>query len=422
MSKGYGIMTFVDSLEFDPQLATSLYNLTINYFHKTYQDGDLILRPPFQRNMVWNKEQQSLLVDSILRGLPVPEIYVQTETSAEGEERTIVVDGQQRLTACILFIEDELRLIGDNELDAQWKNRVFSELEEPLRRRFRSYALVARKLPNVGDEVLREIFRRLNKTVEALEPQELRHAAYTGPFIRLIEDAGNSGILQELGVFSPKDYLRRRNDELIGEIAYAIVSKAYPNKKEGLDQLYLSYERHGLPTGVLEDLERRFGRVFAEIGPIVGSLRRTRFRNKSDFYSLFVFLAKNAEVLPLPKEGQDNLLLTIRDFSTLVNDIKREEAEGRSNQDLLKTPLGGQAVKYLRAVERAASDRLNRVRREDALRSVLGPVLAMGEVKELSETDSSWRILPEESDSVDDDVQPDEEEREHARDVLLDDL
>ena len=415
-------MTSVDSLVFEPQLALALSNLSVNYFHRAYQDGALILRPPFQRNMVWNKEQQSFLIDSILRGLPVPEIYVQTETSAEGEEQTIVVDGQQRITACIQFIDDELRLIGDDELDPQWRNRVFSELDPSLRRRFRGYELVARKLPHVGDKVLREIFRRLNKTVEALESQELRHAAYTGPFIRLVEDAGKTEVLQDLGVFSAKDYLRRRNDELIGEIAYAIISRAYPNKKEGLDELFLTYERHGFPPGVFEDLERRFGRVFAEIGPIASSLRRTRFRNKSDFYSLFVFLAKNAEVLPLPQAGQDNLLLTIREFSTLVNDIKREEAEDPPKQDLVKTPLGAEAGKYLRAVERAASDRLNRVRREEALRTVLSPVLAMGEVRELSKQDSSWRIVTEEPDSEDDDVQPDEEEREHTRDVLLGDL
>jgi hypothetical protein len=416
-------MTPVDSLAFEPQLASTPSNYTINYFYQAHQNGDLVLQPPFQRNMVWNKEQQSFLIDSILRGLPVPEIYVQTETSAEGEERTVVVDGQQRITACILFIDDELRLIGDDELDIQWKNRVFSELEEPLRRRFRRYELVARKLPHVSNAVLREIFRRLNKTVEALEPQELRHAAYTGPFIRLVEDAAKAKILEDLGVFSAKDYLRRRNDELIAEIAYAVLSKAYPNKKDGLDELFLSYERHGVPAAVLEDLDRRFGRVFAEIGPIASSLRRTRFRNKSDFYSLFVFLAKNAEFLPLPKEGQDNLLLlAIREFSTLVNDIKREEADGRSIQDLAETQLGREAVKYLRAVERAASDRLNRVRREDALRSVLAPILATGEAKELSELDASWRVSPEESDSEDDDVQPDEEEREHTRDVLLEDV
>src|SRR4029450_11730862 len=154
-----------------------------------------------------------------------------------------------------------------------------------------------------------------------------------------------------------KDYLRRRNDELIAEIAYAALSKAYPNKKDGLDELFLSYEMHGVPPAVLEDWDRRFGRVFAEIEPIASSLRRTRFRNKSGFYSLFVFLAKNAEFLPLPKEGQDNLLLlAIREFSTLVNDIKREEADGRSIQGLAETQLGREAVKYLRAVERASSD------------------------------------------------------------------
>lgn len=415
-------MTREEAPIFQPQLASTPSNLTINYFYKTYREETLILRPPFQRNMVWNSEQQSFLIDSILRGLPVPEIYVQTETSAQGDERTIIVDGQQRISACIQFINDELRLVGDEELDEQWKNKTFSELDEPLRLRFRRYELIARKLPDANVTVLREIFRRLNKTVEPLEPQELRHAAYTGPFMRLIEDAGKSSILEELGVFSPKDYLRRRNDELIGEIAYAVISKAYPNKKEGLDELFLSYERHGVPVGTLEDLERRFGRVFSTIGPISSMLRRTRFRNKSDFYSLFVFLAKDAEILPPQNVAEERFFQVIKEFSGRVNDIKREEAEGRSIETLTRDDLGGSAVRYLRAVERAASDRLNRVRREESLRAVLGPVIAVEKAVHLSEPDSRWRLVAEESDSEDQDETPGDEERQHVTAVLLEDF
>lgn len=411
-------MTSEETFMFEPQLASTPSNLTINYFYKAHSDGVLILRPPFQRNMVWNPEQQSFLVDSILRGLPVPEIYVQTETSADGDERTVVVDGQQRISACIEFIDGKLRLSDNDELDGEWRNCTFSELDPNLRRRFRSYELIARKLPNVSDAVLREIFRRLNKTVEPLEPQELRHAAYTGPFIQLIEDAGRNPIFPEIGVFSSKDYLRRRNDELIAEIAYAVISKAYPNKKEGLDELFLTYERQGISTETLNDLQRRLGRVFETLGPLASLLRRTRFRNKSDFYSLFVYLAKNAEALPLAKDRENWFIETIKKFSDRVNELKKKEADGHSIEDLTSDGLGTAGVKYLRSVERAASDRLSRVRREDSLRAVLEPILTTGESTNLSEADSGWRLSADESES-DDEQPPEEGEREHTREVLL---
>jgi Protein of unknown function DUF262 len=418
MQKGIDLMSAVETFMFEPQLASTPSNLTINYFYKAYVEGALVLRPPFQRNMVWNPQQQSFLVDSILRGLPVPEIYVQTETSAEGEERTIIVDGQQRISACIEFIDGALRLSKDDELDQQWKGRTFSELDPDLRRRFRSYELIARKLPNVNDSVLREIFRRLNKTVEPLEPQELRHAAYTGPFIQFIEDAGRNPIFTEIGVFSSKDYLRRRNDELIAEIAYAITSKAFPNKKEGLDELFLTYERQGISGETINDLQRRFGRVFATLGTNATTLRRTRFRNKSDFYSLFVYLGKNAETLPLDSASEVTFIDRVKDFSDRVNDIKKREAEGRSIDDLTADELGTASVKYLRSVERAASDRLSRVRREESLRVILDPIVTAGGSNKLSEADAEWRSSTEESESESD--EPLEEgEREHTREVLL---
>jgi hypothetical protein len=82
--------------------------------------------------------------------------------------------------------------------------------------------------------------------------------------------------------------------------------------------------------------------------------------------------------------------------------------------------VGQNAVKYLRSMERAASDRLSRVRREEALASIPAPTMAMGNAVALSESDSAWRSLTDESDSDDDEL-PGEDEREHAREVLLKD-
>ena len=380
----------MSDLEFTPQLAPTGASWTINAFHKYFTEDSLVIQPAFQRNVVWNDGQRSFLIDSVLRGMPIPEIYVETLTNADGTERVTVVDGQQRIVACLRFLNDELRLSSDEPLDARWRNRIYSELDLSLQQRFRSYELLVRKLPVQDEATLREIFRRLNKNVEALMPQELRHAAYAGFFIHFVEDVASSDTFEELGIFSRRDYLRRRSDELIAEVAYAVVANAFPNKKEGLDELFVTYEKQGLPVEDREILVRRFGRVLAQLAPMATTLRRTRFRNKSDFYSLFYVLATNAERLPLEEHATQQLIDRLQEFSNLVNYMKNEEREQRFLDDLVNHEFGSSALAYLRAVERAASDRLSRVRRNDELQAVLGPVLALGVLRPLASDDEVW--------------------------------
>jgi hypothetical protein len=326
----------------------------------------------------------------------VPEIYVQVTTTADGDETTVVVDGQQRITTCIRFVMGELRLSMDKELDIRWRGRTFAELDDGLKKRFRSFALIVRSMPEIGEIGLREIFRRLNETVEALEAQELRHAAYTGPFIQLTEQIAAHSALNDVGVFSAKDYLRRRSDEFASEVLYAIYLNAFPNKKEGLDDLFKTFEWSEKASTSLTTLERRMGRAIEQISSIAPVLRRTRFRNKSDFYSLLVFLARHAESLPIAKSREPEFVDTIKRFSSLVNETKRVEGlEGKEETTTLGgapaevSPFDRAAVKYLRAVERAASDRLNRVRRNDALTEVLSGLVMAGRPRPLTEADSA---------------------------------
>jgi hypothetical protein len=97
----------------------------------------------------------------------------------------------------------------------------------------------------------------------------------------------------------------------------------------------------------------------------------------------------------------------LREFSDRVNDIKREEGEQRPLDELVSDDLGKEAVRYLRAVERAASDRLSRVRRNDALLSaVIGPALATGTSSAFTAADEEW------STSKDGDLLEDEDEVE----------
>ncbi len=129
-------------------------------------------------------------------------------------------------------------------------------------------------------------------------------------------------------------------------------------------------------------------------------------------------LAKNAESLPLDQEATPDLAATLREFATLVDDTKRDEGEGRGSDDLASSGEGTRAVQYLRAVERAASDRLSRVRRDEALQAVLGPVLARGDVTALADRDGAWLTAPGDEDDDTDDDTDSVQERVHARDVL----
>lgn len=379
--------------EYVDQLATVPLAYKVNAFVKAWMSDppSLILRPAFQRNMVWSDEQRSYLVDTILRGLPVPEVYIQNNTSAEGDDQIVVVDGQQRISACVDYVLDEFSLSLDESIGEEWRGKKFSELSDPLKARFRSFVFIARQLPDLGESVLRDIFRRLNRTVESLEPQELRHAAYTGQFINLVERAAECDGLGELGVFTARDTLRRRHDEFVSEVFYAVLLDTLPNKKEGLDDLYMTFERQGVSSAVSDDLSQRFGRLECFLQRNGAALKKTRFRNKSDAYSLLYFLMRNAEKVPSDSSREDSEIVELlRRLSEAVNLIKRAEAEGASVEELVTESHGRDAMKYLRAVERAASDRQNRIRRSEVLEAVLGPLLEKFDVSPLSGADANW--------------------------------
>jgi hypothetical protein len=57
--------------------------------------------PGFQRNYVWDIKRASKLIESIIIGLPVPQIFLYEET----RNRFLVIDGQQRLMSIFYFVK-----------------------------------------------------------------------------------------------------------------------------------------------------------------------------------------------------------------------------------------------------------------------------------------------------------------------------
>lgn len=98
---------------------------SVIWFKKTFEAGELIISPPFQRNPVWSERQQSALIDTILLEYPIPELYMQDLIDSEANQKYVLVDGQQRIRAILDFLAGEFEL---EEESPHWAGMSFEDL------------------------------------------------------------------------------------------------------------------------------------------------------------------------------------------------------------------------------------------------------------------------------------------------------
>lgn len=144
----------------------------------------LILDPDFQRKYKWDKDgwgRASKFIESCLMRIPLPSCYF-----AENNMRShLVIDGVQRITTIIRFMDDDFALEGMTAFP-ELEGKKFSELG-PLAADFESTTIRCVVLRNENPaELIAEIFSRLNKGAVELSDQEIRHALFAGPFDDLL--------------------------------------------------------------------------------------------------------------------------------------------------------------------------------------------------------------------------------------------
>ena len=151
------------------QIKPSVTNPTVADIYQMIDQGKLILRPDFQRKFVWTHEHQEEFIDTLLSGLPFPEIYVCEGDIDIQKMKTIrhVIDGQQRLTTIRNYIE------GKHEKPLS-KIQTYQSLSDPQKKQFLSYQIVMRDIGKVDEKTIREIFRRINLTKFKLDDIEIR--------------------------------------------------------------------------------------------------------------------------------------------------------------------------------------------------------------------------------------------------------
>lgn len=332
-----------------------------HWFKKAHEAGELQMKPPFQRNPVWTDKQKSFLIDTILSGLPIPEVYMQDTVNEGGEANYIVVDGQQRLRAVLEFMEGRFAL--DPKDSPSWGDMEFDDLSPKDKKQIYRYDFVVRQLPDLDDSQIRKIFQRLNRNVVALNKQELRQATYWGPFINLMNSISDWDEWGWLGVFSANDIRRMLDVEFISELAVAVLN-GHQNKKAKLDQYYEIYEQS------FEDgpkLQKVFRRVLGEIEEVLPEISKHRWSKKTDFYTLFLVLAKHHDKLPMTADKRATAAELLVKFGAHVDQFVKADDTNK--------PKLSQAVSSYGANVRNSADLGSRRKRFEALEEVLAPVL-----------------------------------------------
>jgi hypothetical protein len=199
--------------------------------------GNIQLNPRFQRRDAWDLKRKSRFIESLVLGLPIPQLVLAEDKNRRGS--FLVLDGKQRLLALRQFAvgssfasdeKEEFRRFSLRGLDvrADLNRQTLAKIESDAERvddlnAFLNQTIrtvVVRGWPN--EEFLNLVFLRLNTGSVSLSPQELRQALHPGKFTDFLDDhATASTSLQQALKLSGPDFRMRDVEILLRYFAFS---------------------------------------------------------------------------------------------------------------------------------------------------------------------------------------------------------
>lgn len=339
-----------------------------------HREGEINLEPGFQRDSVWTKRDRERLIQSILSGKPIPNIFLYRRTTDRGTTLFDVIDGKQRLETIFRFVRAsgfkrdgfDVRLdIDGSEQRLDW--RRIEQRYPVLRSRFESYSIQIVEIEGDLDEII-DVFLSINSTGKRLTSGEKRHARfYRSPFLlqaQKLTRTYRSWVLEQR-IVTQAQFDRMKAVELFSELLMSIHSGGILNKKTSLDRAIGndSINAHSLRKAV-----REFKATMNMVRKKFPRLRETRLRNSAEFYSLFMLIWQMR---------QAHLALTDRRADELANHLLRQLSTGvdelRAHLRRASIPKEQDKVyaEYLLTIQGDTDSSASRERRQAILKSLL---------------------------------------------------
>lgn len=263
----------------------SFKELTVEQLVELIDKDKVDLSPSYQRNFIWSPQDQNELVDTIIKGYPLPSFFIYEKNDGNFE----MVDGQQRSRTIFKFVK------GQITSSRKFGRLKFSEINQKL---ILGYKLPFIYISNLSkDDSLQDFYVLINKKGKHVNVAEVTKSEFhDSAFLKLSEEVLEYQNLINLDLFT-EAASKRMNDRAFIEELLAYLELGIKDKKEAVEQMY----EKSLNQEEYRNLRNRFYSiidVFAELNRSY-PIRNSRYKQKNDFYTFFNFVKENLNLLSI---------------------------------------------------------------------------------------------------------------------------
>lgn len=266
-----------DETPYDPdKIRVDTKSFSLHQIYDMIKRGDINLTPDFQRNIVWDNQRKSRLIESILMRIPLPMFYF----AQDEEGRISVVDGLQRLSTIRDFMDNKFQLRKLEYLGEKCDGKVYTheDLKKAIDAKYYRWFNMTQITVNVIDpsspfKLKYDIFRRINTGGLPLNAQEIRNCLSSDELRIALHKMANLPSFKEATGYSIKD-VRMEAQELA--LRFIMFHRKYTS-----DKTLINYN----------------GNIEAELNTLTETLSKAKKYDFSYYINLFDNAMKNAHHL-----------------------------------------------------------------------------------------------------------------------------
>ena len=350
-----------DSNPLDENIVVYSRDWTVETIFSQIESGHIDLTPEFQRRNAWTDKKRSMLIESLIMGIPVPEIILAEDSKKK--KSFIVIDGKQRLLTIAGFM--------NNEKYKYWNNNKLTglRLKEDLNRS--TYEDISKNLKYTNDktallnadirctiisnykkdDILYNIFYRLNTTSVPLSSQELRQVLNRGDFAKYLFNITNKpqAIHKIMGLEEGSDSRFRDIEILLRFLLINIFGKNYVgNMKKYLDDNMKEVtEKWSDYKNQIEKLYIEFSDAIEKLKLIFEEHNIGRKYTKGKYSNILNKWLLETQICCFKDISKDSIATTsVQNFRTAFEKLCDEDMEFRSSLEYSQKDLAQYKIRF----------------------------------------------------------------------------
>lgn len=312
------------------------YDITVRQLFDMIQEGLIDIAPEYQRHFVWDTTRQSQLIESLILGIPVPNLFMATNKDSSWE----VIDGLQRLTTLVNFLGDitlikktnangtKLKLGGLEKLDTI-NSCEFEDLPKSIQLMFMTRPIRVTVLNDRSDFELRyDLFERLNTGGVTLHPQEIRNCVYLGRFKDfIVECAKNEDFINVVKMTEKAERTGNREELVLKFFAYYEDRDVFVHSVKEFLNDYMAKKTEHFPEQ--QDYKVLFEETFGRLRELLpeGIVRG----NRKNITPLVLFEAISVATADIIRNGNQRILDSAKLRTVLDNGELKKLTTGATN-------------------------------------------------------------------------------------------